>query len=472
LKFKINKNLTKLILIESTKEEYNQLRRILNPLVNNYRFMQRFKLGLWDGKIDFFKDGRINLGLWKTVYDTCQEYGYPFIVENKEFFPRDDTITTEKITNFCKEFYDGYKTTDGKKFFPYDHQIKAVQKLMKYKYGLVEIATAGGKSLAFSTMMFYILKHINPDAKFLLIVPSISLVTQFYDDILDYNEGYNKEQDNPFPLKIQEVMSDKPRKVRDGIEPNIYIGTYQSLEKYPREFFEQFYMVATDEAHTAKARLIGSILEKTFGSAEYRIGMSGTYPEKDTAELQTIESMIGPILLTIKATELMEKGLISHVKIKALILQHEDKDFASNVFAIKQRGGGKKAYDLEKKYAQHSEKRVLFINKLVDRFKNNSLVLFHNIEYGEKIYNYLRNNCIGKNIYYIDGSVDSATRKRIKKEMENTQKEVKYTILNFGEYKVEVKSNFKMLLTNGEYKMAKDITTEDDIDDNFIGKIK
>jgi len=206
LKFIINKSLTKLILKESTKEEYNQLRRILNPQVKGYRFMKRFKLGVWDGKIDFFKDGRINIGLWKTVYDTCQEYGYPFIVENKEFFPRDDTITYEKIETFCNEFFEGYKTIDGKEFSPYEHQINAVQKWMKYKYGLVEIATAGGKSLALSIMIFYILKYINPDAKFLLIVPTIGLVTQFYDDILDYNEGYNKEQQNPFPIKIQEII--------------------------------------------------------------------------------------------------------------------------------------------------------------------------------------------------------------------------------------------------------------------------
>lgn len=246
MKFIINKGLTKLILKESTREEYNQLKRILNPYVKNYRFMQRYKLGVWDGKIDNFKDGRINLGLWKTVYDVCQEYGYPFIVENKEFFPRDDSITYAKIEEFCKEFFNGY-TVNGKTFFPYDHQIKAVQKLMKYKFGLVEIATAGGKSLAFFIMMGYILKYINPKAKFLLIVPSISLVTQFYDDILDYNEGYNKEQKNPFDLKLLEIMSDRPRKVRDGQEPNIYIGTYQSLEKYDRKFFKQFHTVAVDE---------------------------------------------------------------------------------------------------------------------------------------------------------------------------------------------------------------------------------
>lgn len=190
--------------------------------------------------------------------------------------------------------------------------------------------------------------------------------------------------------------------------------------------------LCVSNCHKAKAKTLTDILERTFGNAEYRVGFSGTFPDKDTAELQTIESNVGPILLTVKATELMKKGLISNIKIKALILQYEDKDFASNVFAIKKRGGGKKAYDLEKKYAQNSKKRLSFINKLVDRFKNNSLLLFHNIEYGQEIYNYLRSNCIGKNIYYIDGSVDAAKRTSIKKIMEDTSGNVNILVASFG----------------------------------------
>jgi len=432
VKFVIDKSSSKLILKESSREEYNQLKRILNPYVKNYKHMTRYKLGVWNGKIDHFHDGRINIGLWKTIYDTCQEYGYPFIVENKDKFPRNNDIKYEDVVKFCNEFFDGYKTADGEIFSPYEHQMKGVFKFLKYKYGLEEIATAGGKSLAFSILIFYILKYINKDAKFLLIVPTISLVTQFYDDILDYNEGYNKEQKNPFDLKIQEIMSDKPRKMRDNIEPNIYIGTYQSLEKYSKKFFKQFYLVAVDEGHHAKAKSFVKILEKTFDSAEYRIGFSGTFPEKNSAEMLTIESLTGPILMTVNADELIKKGLISNLKIKALILQHEDKSFASNVYSIKKRGAGKKAYELEKKYSQNSQKRLAFISKLTDRFKQNSLILFHNIEYGVKIYDYLRSNCIGKDIYYIDGTIDAKTRNRIKKIMEDTSGNVKILVASYG----------------------------------------
>ena len=84
---------------------------------------------------------------------------------------------------------------------PYEHQREAIYKLLKFKHGLIEVATAGGKSLIFGTLLFSVLKYINPKAKTLLIVPRTSLVTQFYDELIDYNEGYNKEQKEPFDFR-------------------------------------------------------------------------------------------------------------------------------------------------------------------------------------------------------------------------------------------------------------------------------
>lgn len=248
MKFNLNENNTELLLIESTKEEYNQLKLSLSKFVKNYFFMARYKLTPWDGKITFFKDNKIHFGLWYEIYNVCKEYGYPFIIDNKDQFPIDKTIEKDKIKEFAYDFYKDHKMKEDKTkaFIPYDHQIEAIYKILKYKFGLIEVATAGGKSLVFGTLVFYYLRNVNPNAKFLLIVPSIGLVTQFYNDIMEYNLGFNLENKNPCNIKIDEIMSDKPRKYFDG-EPNIFIGTYQSLEKWSEEFFKQFDVVCTDE---------------------------------------------------------------------------------------------------------------------------------------------------------------------------------------------------------------------------------
>jgi len=444
MKFKINEEKTKLVLTKSNTEEYNQIKRILNPYVDGYRFMPRFKMGVWNGKIDFFKNGFINLGLWKVVYDSCKEYGYKFNIENPELFPK-EKLDKKEIEDFCFDFFKNHRIQDkkdkkgniikGEKFMPYSHQIDAIYKILKYKYGLVEIATAGGKSLVISTIIFYILKNIKPDAKFLIIVPNISLVTQMYDDILDYNLGFNNENLNPLDINLLEIMSDKPRKVRDNKEPNIIIGTYQSLEKLSYKFFKQFDMVATDEAHRAKAISINKILTKTFGYANYRFGVTGTLPAKNSSNRLTIESLMGPNLFSIKAKKLQDKGLISPIKIKSLMLNYDDYDFAKNIYAIKKRGGGKQAYQLERKYIHNSEKRKYFIVKLIKKLKTNSLVLFHAVQHGTDLYNFCRDNIPNIDFYYVDGSVKSDKREYIKKQLEETSsKNIKVGICSFGTF--------------------------------------
>jgi hypothetical protein len=248
MKFRLNENNTKLQLIESTKDEYAQLKLSFSKYVKDYYFKARYKMTNWDGRIEFLKSNKLNFGLWYEAYKICKEYGYPFIIENKDQFPINKSIKKEDVEAFCKDFYSNHKLKEDitKSFNLYEHQIEAVYKILKHRYGLVEVATAGGKSLVFGTLVFYYLKNINPDAKFLLIVPSIGLVTQFYNDLMDYNLGFHMENKIPSDIKIDEIMSDKPRK-HFGKDPNIYIGTYQSLEKWPDEFFKQFEVVGVDE---------------------------------------------------------------------------------------------------------------------------------------------------------------------------------------------------------------------------------
>lgn len=441
MKFKLNQNNTKLILIESSRIEHNQLKLWLTRFVHNYRHMKRFKLGVWDGKIDFFKEGFIDFGLWQEIYNCCKEYNFEFKIENKDQFPINKDITFEEISLFANEFFKDHKVPgpDGNPteipFIPYDHQIEAIFKIIKYKYCLLEIATAGGKSLVFGTFLFWYLRNINPNSKFLLIVPSIGLVTQFYNDLMDYNLGYFNENKNPVDIRIDEIMSDKPRKYKDPTkEPNIFIGTYQSLEKWPSSWFKQFDVVFTDECHTAKAKTVQSVLSRTFGVAKMRVGMTGTLPTDKSAEILTIKSTHGPVVHRTSAKKLIDKGLISNVKIKALLLHHDNIKFAEGVSKIKKQGDGQRAWQLEREYIHNSDKRKNFIKKLVDKFDSNSLVLFHTIEYGTNLYNFLKDNCQGKDIFYIDGSTKTEKRDYIKKVMEDTKDNTKILVASYGTF--------------------------------------
>lgn len=273
-------------------------------------------------------------------------------------------------------------------------------------------------------------------------------------------------------VRVEEVMSEKPRKFSGTDNPNIYIGTYQSLEKWPKDFFAQFHTIATDEAHGAKAKTICTILESTFGTAYSRFGVSGTFPNDDTCEILTIQSVLGPKITEVSADELKKKGIITPMEIKSVIINHNDSEFLERLKLIKKGGDGKAAFDLEKAYIHQSEKRLGFIKKIVDKCTNNTLLLFHTIENGKKIFNKLSSEISDKEFYYIDGEISGKKREEIKKLMEITKKDVEYTILNFGDYEIEVKSDFHILLSNGKIKLACDITSDDDISDEFIKKLR
>ena len=265
MKFRYDKETEEIVVTSATRIEYHQVGLWLTRHVKGYRYMPAFKMGVWNGQQSYFKNGRVNLGLWKEAMRGCKEIDASFDLENKEDFPLNRDVTLEKVKNFCNEFFKDHKvkTKDGQwiPFTPYDHQVESAYKILKNRYCMAEVATSGGKSLIISIVMFYTLKNMNPDAKFLIIVPSITLVTQFYDNIVEYNFGINNlvemraknsetilsKTHKPCDVRVEEVMSDRPRKFSGTQNPNVYIGTYQSLEKWPKEFFQQFHTVVTDE---------------------------------------------------------------------------------------------------------------------------------------------------------------------------------------------------------------------------------
>lgn len=458
----------KLIVSQSTRIEYHQLSIWLERFVKGHRFLPAVKMGVWSGKKSYFENGKVNLGLWRECYKACKEIGVTFNLENKEDFPLNKEISLELLSDFCKRFFKDHKMKDKKtgewiQFMPYDYQIETAYKILKNRYCMAEVATSGGKSLVISIIIFYTLQNVNPDAKFLIIVPSINLVTQFYENIMEYNYGFNfidefnntvdfRDPDiskiqskyqgySPAILRMEEIMSDKPRKFQGTIKPNVYIGCYQSLEKWPKEFFEQFHTIACDEAHGAKSNTLTTILKRTFGHAYNRFGVSGTFPSDDSLEILTIQSVLGPNVTKIEASTLVESGTITPMSIKAVILNHNVKDIYDRLNQIKKMGAGSDAFRIEKEFIQQSEKRLDFISKLVNKCDSNTLILFHTIEYGQKIFNKLKSEISDKDFYYIDGEISNKDREFIKKEMEKTDGNVKVLVASFGTLSTGVSIN-------------------------------
>ena len=211
MRFRYDKETEELVVSAATRIEFHQMDIWLTRHVKGYRFNPAFKMGVWNGKQTYFNNGRVNFGLWKECMRGCQEIGTSFILDNKEEFPINRDVTLESVQNFCKEFFKNHKIKNKSgewiSFYPYDHQIESAYKILRNRFCLAEVATSGGKTLIISIVYFYTLSHIDPDAKLLIIVPSITLVTQFYDSIVEFYYGKNNIN-NIYDYKIEIEMED------------------------------------------------------------------------------------------------------------------------------------------------------------------------------------------------------------------------------------------------------------------------
>lgn len=434
----------------------------LNRYKDGYFFDILYKLKIWDGKVLKYnkKDDTIPLGLWKEAIMCCVEFGYKFEILNKNEFPINRDVKKKEFYDFCEEFFSEFK------FQPRYYQLEAAWEIIKNRYCNIAVATGGGKTLIYSMVYFFLL-HKYPDKRFLLVVPSKTLVAQFYNDINEYN--YRNEID----LNAQEIFAEdeKPRYMDPDREPNLVIATFQSLvyeekipderfkprmkangkmskqkmksivkSKYPQKWFKQFWSITIDEAHKGKADSYSKkILKYTRLNAYYRWGMSGSYPDRESCEMMQIMEHTGPIVYNIKARQLMDEGFITDVKIRCLHLKHNDYNFQEVLDVVSKRDG-KAMYDLEVAKIQEREDRLKIISQVVGECKDNTMVLFHNTAYGERLLEYLSEQHTDKDFHYIDGSVKQKRTKNnvgknrtdiINKMKEETER-VQILIASFG----------------------------------------
>lgn len=480
--------------------ELRGIKSYLTRYVDGFRFDPLFKLKLWDGKNTKYnkENNTFPLGLWKEAVKCCEEFGYNYSFKNGNEFPLNREVKKKEFVEFITDFFSEFK------YQPRDYQINAAWEVIKNRYCNISVATSGGKTLIYS-MVYFFLMHKYPGKKFLLIVPSKTLVTQFYDEIQEFNyRGQIK-------FNAQEIFGkdEKPRTMDPLSEPNLIISTFQSLAyedkiepvvdpkkpvrigangkprkekakvvsklRYEPSWYKQFWSVTVDEGHKAKSlSFTKKILKATEKKAYYRWGMSGSFPADDTNDMMEIMAKTGPVVYKVKAKDLMDAGFITKVKIKCLHLRHQNYNFTELLEIVSNRD--KKAmYDLECAKIQLRDDRLAFINDIVNECTSTTLVLFHNTEYGEKMFEYLKANTTDpdREFYFIDGSVNNKKRNNIKIALADTSNvKIEYTILNFGDYELELKSDTKILLSNGDYKNASDICENDDIDDNFLTSLK
>ena len=156
-----------------------------------------------------------------------------------------------------------------------------------------------------------------------------------------------------------------------------------------------FQALIVDEAHGAKAKVIGELINKAGGNIPYRFGFTGTLP-KPEIDRMTLEGSIGPVLFSITARELIDMGYLAEVLIQPVeIVSDVPEDFPD--------------YSADKSFLSASSDRLDFIADYVIanvETRGNTLVLVNSVKQGKLLASLI------KGAVFLHGADDTETRQK------------------------------------------------------------
>lgn len=371
--------------------------------VPGYQFVPAYRNRIWDGKIRLFnlQTSQLYLGLIPYLTEFCDEREYAY---------SHDLIEDEYSVYHAHKFFDTLNLhSNGKPIGVREHQQNAFIEAIQKRRTLLLSPTASGKSLIIYLLFRQLLDY--QDLKGLIIVPTTSLVEQLYTDFQDYSSenGFDVEDNVHRIYQGKDKVTDK----------KLTISTWQSLYKLPPEYFQQFDYVIGDEAHLFKAQSLTSILTACV-NAKYRIGLTGTLDGTKTHKL-VLEGLFGPTKRVITTKELIDKKQLSPFNIKCLVLKHSDEICQE----MKD-----KSYPDELKFLIESENRNRFIRNLAVSLNKNTLVLFQMKKHGKLLYEMIKEKATGRNVFFVDGDVETDAREQIRRLMEISENAI--FVASFG----------------------------------------
>lgn len=380
------------VFVKSNDAIFKELKDYLSFFVDGYQYHPKFKYGSWSGKISLLDNDRLlPIGLVNHLVKYSKNNELSISVNQKVNHTNPISKTEFDDWIASKKYFSG-----SEEIFPYWYQLNAVYEGLSNKRRILNLPTSAGKSLIQALLSKYIIEKT--DRSVLILVPTVSLVTQMKEDLIDY--GLFEEHE------IAEIRAGSKKLGNQ----RIIVSTWQSAIKKPQEWFTQFGMLLCDEMHLAIGKSISTIIKK-LNYCEYKIGLSGSLRD-GKANLMQYVGLFGEIYNPITTSELMESGQISKLKINALFFKYPE-----NV--SKTMNG--MDYASEIKFITKLQKRTDWVSKLAMKLSSkneNVFVMFKHIEHGKQIFETLKSMGHEK-VFYVSGEVDPELRTKLKKFAED-----------------------------------------------------
>lgn len=252
-----------------------------------------------------------SIGMWQEIY----KY---FKVNNIEYDGLDADRFKRKLLHTFEEFCEIVDSWNLQ-YKPRPYQYEAAYKILSWNRNICQMCTRSGKTLTAYIVFRYCKEYLHAH-NILMIVPSIDLVKQGYQDFKDYGDYFNTE-----------CIWGGGKLVESA---DMTIGTFQSLikfldsksKKYNPRWFDKFDIVFVDEVHRATAAQTKTIITQPFmKDVKIAFGMTGTLPKEHTSERFGLASLLGAKILDITPKELMDSGYISKLQIYQHRINYNDK---------------------------------------------------------------------------------------------------------------------------------------------------
>lgn len=396
--------------------------------IAGYRFHPKVKLGVWDGKIRFFKKtGKTFVQLLPEIITDLQKFKYKLeLIDNRKNL----TINIPSIDkNYLSEYPD--PLDPSKPLVLGDHQVEAVNIAIQNNIGIILAGTGAGKSIVTAILCRLYKQYQN--YKCLIIVPTKDLVLQTSKDIATYGNDvgiyYSKEKD---------------------IEHDHLVSTWQSLQNN-KQIATLFQCIVVDECQGATGESIREIINEHAANASIKLGLTGTLP-KDDCDMMKIRISLGNVLYEVPAHKLIANGWLAKLHLRIVQLE-EDLTDKWQQYQIEYPEEAKKLtyskykneyfpdYSAETNYLKQNNTRNDFIVNLVEigrEMRGNCLVLVNGISYGRKLAKSIAN------AHFIYGKDDEETRKQIYNLFDTNDDVVLVTSYKIGSTGLNIRRIFNL----------------------------
>jgi len=352
------------------------------------RFMPLYKNRMWDGKVRLFSQytKELYLGLLPYVKEFANTLEYDLQINIPDL---GEKVNVESFTKLLK------LQSGGKDIQIRDYQIDAVRHALRHSRTLLLSPTASGKSLIIYTLIRY---HQQQNRKQLIVVPTTSLVEQMYGDFQDYATATDwKVSEN-----CHRIYGGKEK----SNEYDITISTWQSIYKFPKQWFQKFDVIYGDEAHNFKSKSLTTLMNKCT-NAPYRYGTTGTLDGTQTHKL-VLEGVFGAVHKVTTTKKLMEDKQLADLKIVCCTLNYtkdEERKFIT-----------KGNYQEEIDWIVQNPQRNEIIKNLTIAQEGNTLLLFQYVEKHGKVLHEMIDKAVKDNrkVFFVYGGTDTQTREDIR----------------------------------------------------------